>query len=78
MKIENSPVNVIKWKDAIKLSLYRTATNGFLVMAISDGRAVAIRTNGVSSTRTGDCWSPGSESLWIPVEATLSLHGDAP
>lgn len=78
MKIENAPVNVIKWKDATKLSLYRTAPNDVLVMAISDGRAVAIRTNGVSSTRTGDCWAPGSESLWIPVEATLSLHGDAP
>lgn len=78
MKIESAPVNVIKWKDATKLSFYRTAPNDFLVMAISDGRAVAIRTNGVTSTRAGDCWSPGSESLWIPVEATLSLHGDKP
>jgi len=78
MKIENAAVNVIKWKDATKLSLYRTAPNDLLVMAISDGRAVAIRTNGVSWTHAADCWSPGSESLWIPVEATLSLHGDAP
>lgn len=78
MKIENAPVNVIKWKEVTTLSLYRSATNDFLVMAISDGRAVAIRTNGVSSTRAGDCWTPGSESLWVPVEATLSLHGDKP
>jgi len=77
MKIENAPVNVIKWKEATKLSIYRSAPNDFLVMAISDGKAVAIRTNGVSSTHAGDCWTPGSESLWIPVEATLSLHGDA-
>ena len=78
MKIENAPVNVIKWKDATKLSLYRTAPNDVLVMAISDGRAVVIRTNGVTSAQAGNCWSPGSESLWIPVEATLSLHGETP
>ena len=75
MKIENAPVNVLKWQDVTLISLYRSVPNDFLVMAISDGRAVAIRSNGVTSTRPGDCWTPGSESLWVPVNATLSIHG---
>lgn len=78
MKIESAPVKFIHWKDATKLSLYRSVIKDFLVMALSDGRAVSIRTTDVSSNRAGDVWSPSSESLWIPVEATLYLHGEAP
>lgn len=74
MKIEDIKTNnSILWKNARPLKIYRTGAGDFIVMCISERRAVAIVVNGCTSTKEGDCWEPGSESIWIPIEATLTL-----
>lgn len=73
---EKSTVKTVKWKNAALMSLYRTVADDLLVLAASEGHAVALRTNGVAATRVGAVWRPGVDSLWVEVKGTLSLHGD--
>lgn len=66
---------VVLWRNAIRGQLYRCKQNAYLVLCNQSNQAVAMNT-GEGTKCLGDTWSPGSESVWVPVNATLTVTGD--
>lgn len=65
----------VYWRNTIRGQLYRCKQNTYLVLCNQSNQAVAMN-SGEGAKHLGDTWSPGSESLWVPVNATLTVTGD--
>lgn len=76
LRINNEPRKTLRWKDAVSMTLYRSPANDLLVMALPQGKAVALRVTGCTSSKPGEVWAPGSESIWVEVIAELIISGD--
>lgn len=66
----------IKWKDAKHGSVYRCGEGEYLVLCNQSNQATGLNTSVGSARSVGDTWSPGSESRWIEVNATMTVTGD--
>lgn len=67
--------NEVFWQNAVRGQMYRCFENRYLVLCNQSNQAVALNTADGAKV-LGDTWSPGCNSRWIPVNATLTVTGD--
>lgn len=65
----------VEWRNAVRGQMYRCTENVYLVLCKQEKQAVALNTADGAKV-LGDTWSPGPNSRWISVNATLTVIGD--
>lgn len=77
LTVEQLPemVKTVQWCNAIRGRLYRCHENRYLVLCNQSHQAVAMNT-AEGAKVLGATWSPGCNSHWVPVNATLTVTGD--
>lgn len=67
---------IVQWKNAVRGAIYRCKEGDYLVICNQSNQAMGLNTSSGSARSVGDTWTPGSESNWIEVNATITVTGD--